>query len=404
MPSTTRAGSLTGDRSTPPIAAGDLSGHGAVSPGRVAAAALSRHNNFDLVRLVAACQVVVHHTAVLLRIPLPAPVHYVLAALPGVPIFFVTSGFLLTGSLERDSNLLRYGSNRALRIYPALWVCFAVTLVLLGTSGFLSRSTVLSLHGAKWIIAQLAVALTNPSQVRHWGSGVPNGSLRTISIELGFYVVLGLLWLVLRRLGRATEGLVLVSIAGASLFLAAVADVHAYATTTSGKLLTESPFPWLWMFFIGVVARRYWSSLGWAVVGRAWLWTPVAIVCYHVIPGAGAPSGAGWLGEFVSKCVLGLMAISWAFTAPRTADRLLRGVDISYGVYLYHFLWINTAIHEGWPRNWGTAALIFVITVGCALVSWFTIELPALRLKSKAPSSWSELLRRGRERNPQFTD
>jgi peptidoglycan/LPS O-acetylase OafA/YrhL len=210
--------------------------------------------------------------------------------------------------------------------------------------------------------------------------------LWTISVEIGFYVVLGALWLVIRRLRRRAGVLLLAGVAGASLLLAAVTGTGQDPTAVSTKLLGSSPFPYLWVFLIGSVARLCWPYVRWAVAGRAWLWTPLAILGYHVIPGAGNPSGIGWLGQFAGLLLLGLMAISWAFTATRTADRLLRGIDISYGVYLYHFLWINTAIQEGWARNWATAGLIAVITFGCALSSWFAIELPALRLKNRVPT------------------
>ena len=86
---------------------------------------ISRNNNFDLIRLLAALQVLIWHGAVHLDVfDKIYGLLNVLFQLPGVPIFFTISGFLITHSLERSNfQLKKYFQNRALRIYPALWVC-----------------------------------------------------------------------------------------------------------------------------------------------------------------------------------------------------------------------------------------------------------------------------------------
>ncbi|MES2796182.1 MAG: acyltransferase family protein, partial [Bacteroidota bacterium] len=92
-----------------------------------------RQNNFDLIRLFAALQVLVYHLLnhfkVLDIIPfLPE----VLNQFPGVPIFFFISGFLITSSYNNPNSTLKtYFKNRFLRIYPALWVCLLFTIILL---------------------------------------------------------------------------------------------------------------------------------------------------------------------------------------------------------------------------------------------------------------------------------
>ena len=95
------------------------------------------NNNFDLLRLLAAAQVIYLHSVFFLdrdeRGFLPL-VDFVASVFPGVPIFFVISGFLVSQSYERSHGIRDYARKRALRIFPALWICFAVTLALL--SGF----------------------------------------------------------------------------------------------------------------------------------------------------------------------------------------------------------------------------------------------------------------------------
>ena len=57
-----------------------------------------RPNNFDLIRLAAALQVVLLHSIENLGLRLPAAM-VPLTWFPGVPVFFVLSGYLIGGQL-----------------------------------------------------------------------------------------------------------------------------------------------------------------------------------------------------------------------------------------------------------------------------------------------------------------
>ncbi len=377
----------SGERAAGPA----ISGHGAASPGRLAAAGLSPHNNFDLIRLAAAAQVAIVHTSSLLGLAIWSPVRYVLLALPGVPMFFVTSGFLLAGSLERDSSLARYAQNRALRIYPALWACFAFTLIVLTVSGVVDVPLLASAHGVGWVAAQLSIASTTPAQVGRFGvGGAPNGSLWTIGVEVGFYVILAFVWVLLVKRARpalADLGLALIALVS---FVAAAAGGAGPIAGSTGltKVFVSSPFPYVWVFFIGVLARRRWGRVRPVLEGRAWLWVPLAVLVYHLLP-APTPQPVGvaaWAGLAADRVLLGLAMLSAAYTATTLADRVLRGVDISYGVYLYHFVLIGAVVQAGISPSWGIALLVLAATVALASVSWLVVEAPALRLKARPRS------------------
>lgn len=92
-----------------------------------------RVNNFDLLRLLAALQVAVVHSIGILK-----PTGYFASLLgvcldrfPGVPIFFVISGVLISKSYERSDSLRDYLRNRCLRIFPGLWVCLVVSVAVI---------------------------------------------------------------------------------------------------------------------------------------------------------------------------------------------------------------------------------------------------------------------------------
>ena len=150
---------------------------------------LNRNNNFDLIRLIAAFQVLLWHGAVHLKVFDSLFVFLSLIfQFPGVPIFFTISGFLISYSLERNNfDLKKYFKNRSLRIFPALWVCTIFTAILLFLFG---KMTVLK-DEISWFLAQISFFqfYSSPS-LKSWGVGHPNGSLWSIAIELQFYLIL----------------------------------------------------------------------------------------------------------------------------------------------------------------------------------------------------------------------
>jgi len=101
-----------------------------------AAAASGRDNNFNLVRLAAATAVVVSHSfALATGDPAAEPLWSTLGITLGglaVVAFFMTSGYLVGGSLLSNGQPIRFAVARALRIYPGLWVALLLTVFVLG--------------------------------------------------------------------------------------------------------------------------------------------------------------------------------------------------------------------------------------------------------------------------------
>ena len=74
---------------------------------------LSKNNNFDIIRLFAAFQVMYSHiSAYFFNEPIQIP--FFLSHLPGVPIFFFISGFLISLSFEKNSSTKFFFINRFL--------------------------------------------------------------------------------------------------------------------------------------------------------------------------------------------------------------------------------------------------------------------------------------------------
>lgn len=353
-----------------------------------------RVNNFDLIRLFGALQVAVSHSIVHLKADALLPLYYFLGYLPGVPIFFAISGFLVSLSWERAPSWQQYAINRALRIYPALWAAFVLAVVILLACHIYPGSPG---EFARWLAAQLSfMQFYNPPFIRGFGVGVINGSAWTIPVEMQFYVALPFLAFVARKSWRRWAALIVLS----GLLMLAVRLIDARSIV--GKLVTVTLLPWLFYFLMGVGLRYLYrarpgifrgKALDWA--GIYALWVAIEIV-FHI------PGATENVLNPVSIVLLGCLTVSAAFTLPSLATRLLRENDISYGVYIYHMPFVNLILFLGLLGVFGlVAALSLAVTM--AILSWRFIERPALNLKGYsvhwrtrsgvARHSWSHWIR-----------
>lgn len=362
----------------------------------------SRFNNFDLVRLVAAAQVVfVHaigHTAVLANgQPWLRDLIDIIVLFPGVAVFFVVSGFLIAKSHERLRDEPRvFAWHRVLRIYPALFACLALSLVVLGLFGFLTRETTGSPTFWAWLGGQMTFAqFYNPEFFRSFGLGVVNGALWTISVELQFYLVLPIIYaLIFPRSARRRLGWALL-VASFLVSFGAFWYVDAGINGPGGfkhapmpaKALFVSLVPHWWMFALGILIHRHWERVGRFLEGR-FVWhfagyTIFAVSRQLLLGRDTAWSSVYYLGYFPERILLATATISAAYTTRGLSSRLLGGDDISYGVYIYHFLVINVLVEMGTMTGLASVATVFGLSATLGLASWHLVEKQALALKGR---------------------
>lgn len=366
-----------------------------------------RQNNFDLIRLLAAAQVVVAHaighTELVNRIPpWGKQLFDALMLLPGVPIFFVISGFLITKSYERNPEDLKgYFWRRALRIFPALWVCLAVTLVVLGSFGFLNPDFSLSPTFIAWLAGQLSFfQFYNPDHFRDFGIGVANGALWTITVELQFYLFIPIFCYLAARQSQArilTAALFFISF---GLYCVMDHFVNGPGGFTGApiafKLLHVTLVPHLWMFLLGILIHRNFESLKTWIEGKFLYYLgayAVFMALQHwLIPDRSVPF---YLAYLPSRTILAFATIAGAFSVRPLSNRLLAGTDISYGIYIYHSIVINVFVQLGMMTSMIAVPLVYAASITLALLSWHLIEKPALACKSLSPLSlWTRLRER----------
>ena len=71
-----------------------------------------------------------------------------------------------------------------------------------------------------------------------------------------------------------------------------------------------------------------------------------------------------------------------AYTLPQTAKKLLRGNDISYGIYIYHGLLLTIIVQMKWQPNINLAMVIAAAYV-LGYLSWIFIEKPFIKRKKQ---------------------
>jgi peptidoglycan/LPS O-acetylase OafA/YrhL len=356
---------------------------------------ISRENNFNLIRLLAAFQVLLWHAHEHLKLPgYIDRVIYMLRFFPGVPIFFTISGFLIFYSYHRNPNNGKYFRNRFLRIFPGLWVCFIFTVLILICCGFLTYHNIFSGAFFVWIGTQVSfLQYYTPAFLRGFGVGTPNGSLWTIPVEVSFYVFVPVAFWLKKRLNVSENVMIaafFVLSLSYNLFIRLHFLGHADEEPNLIKLLRLNLFPYLFYFLIGSAAYFNWDKIRRFYEGKG-LWWLGAYIAYYLIASVWLkaytpnyfPNTAGLIGTVM----LSLTTLALAFTNNQLSNRLLKGNDVSYGMYLYHMPVINLFLFLDVSGIWS----IFYLIIGAillAMASWILVERPAISLKKESQKQY----------------
>jgi len=349
---------------------------------------IDRNNNFHLVRLIAAIQVMILHCRGHLSVVLPGKTENAVDFLkhfPGVPIFFTVSGFLIFWSYERIYGQLgRYFKNRLLRIYPALYLCLILTVLMI----FFSLGADVILQNAKafsiWLEGQLTFfQFYTPDFLRSFGTGVPNGALWTIPVELQFYLLVPVLMWAYRRFGQKAIWSVLALSVIFYAWMKVAGQSNAVAKFSKVFVLT-----YLYNFCFGILLYINWSRVRTWLEGQFLVWITIYlcfVLLFYYILHAYVPSYTPGPIGIMATLILSVTTISLAFSFRGLAARTVGETDISYGVYIYHIPMVNLLLMLGMSGRTRYLFLSFAGTFVMAILSWFLVEKRFLKLKKIAP-------------------
>jgi peptidoglycan/LPS O-acetylase OafA/YrhL len=81
----------------------------------------------------------------------------------------------------------------------------------------------------------------------------------------------------------------------------------------------------------------------------------------------------------IANVLLAITVISAAFSFKTVSNRILGNTDISYGVYLYHMVIVNSFVMMGLLGEVKYLVSVVLLTIGFAIFSWNFIEKRFLR-------------------------
>ncbi|MBU6320515.1 MAG: acyltransferase family protein [Alphaproteobacteria bacterium] len=332
-------------------------------------------NNFNLLRLVFASMVAIYHCVKLSGVdawtPLTAPLS--VAAEIGVQGFFVLSGYLVMGSLERSSSIASYAEKRVRRVVPA----YAVTVLAcaLGALWWVGDARADLSAVARYIVWNLSFLNFMEPNLPGVFVGNPqteiNGALWTLKIEVLFYLILPILAWILRVAGGMRWLLLVAIYVSAELWRAALEQVSA-STGQAVWIELSRQLPGQMSFFIVGVAFYLWrEALTWRSLLPA---LGVGLFLLSVTVPAAEPLRALGLGVTSLWC-----ALAW----PQLFDAARWG-DLSYGVYIIHFPILQVIVALGLFAS--SPALASGVSAAAILLGsvlmWWTVERPSLRADS----------------------
>ncbi|HRH65313.1 MAG TPA: acyltransferase [Bacteroidia bacterium] len=331
-----------------------------------------RLNNYDLLRILAAIQVVISHGFHHLGLDKSSLFFRLIEYFPGVPVFFTISGFLISASFEKNPELKNYFTNRALRIFPGLWVCILFSIL---TSAIVGHVNFLNPVTLPWLIGQFSfVQFFNPDFLRGYGTGVLNGSLWTITVELQFYILLPLLYLVMNRI---KSGNIFIWFMLAIFFALAVVLDSLPFTETQNKFLAVTFLPHYYMFLAGMLLQRLNVFSSHFISGQGIFWMLLFLLYCVFVPDFG-------MKPFIGKLILAVLTIAVAYTLPGLSKKILKGNDWSYGTYIYHMPVMNIIVEKGMTGNYLVFIYALLATLTLAGLSWKRVEEKFIRMKKKS--------------------
>lgn len=304
----------------------------------------------------------------------------------GVDVFFVISGFLITGLIARELDvgrfsLIEFYNRRIRRIFPALIVVLAVTLALgwfwmlpqafaqLGSDSFASAA----------FLANIALLLQS-GYFDVESARKPLLHLWSLGIEEQFYLFWPLLLMVAARLRMSI--LTLAAVLGIASFLLNVAWIGANPVATF-----YLPFTRAFELLAGAVLACGWNNFnqsGTASDRRAW--TGVALIAASVAMLDSHSAFPGWWAVLpVAGSTLLLSApAAWVNRVLLASPPMVWIGLISYPLYLWHWpLLVFGGIIKFGPLTLPERELILLAS---GLLAWATYRFVEIPFRFGRPS------------------
>ncbi|MCU6726494.1 Uncharacterized protein conserved in bacteria [uncultured Clostridium sp.] len=337
--------------------------------------AQNRNNNIAMIKFIAAIMVITGHMAYILGVSLPIVMGTGIQII-GVKIFFLIGGYLITKSWLSDPVPKRYAEKRFMRIVPPLLVYTIIAILFSGI--FLSTLTLkeyftnpVTWKYLKNIIFCIEYFLPGVFQNNIYPNAV-NGSLWTLPVEVGLYIVIPIVIKVL-KLDKEKKHILLYTITvGVCLFQ--LLHLLCFPTWTCIYYQTDwaSAMALVPYYFIGMLyaISNLHEKLNLQLACFLMLITPCI-------------SRGEIVNEIILYTVFPYFVFSFAFSPKAYFSNVFSKGDISYGMYLYGFFvqqiianyLVNTSININKTRMlWLIVSIL--VTIIMALITNKIVEKP----------------------------
>ena len=351
-------------------------------------------NNFDILRLALALLVMVSHCFV---------IYYgkSIDTEPGmiltrnqtdigsiaVNCFFIISGFLILKSFDNSSSTIDYLKRRALRILPAFFVAFLISLLLVGPLGTIDREHLFGQWKTYYTSIDKRQVLTDLIMLKaphvpeclakvHIAGRV-NSSLWTIQYEFVCYLLLPLLAFC-RLLQNRIVVLGLFLAAYITLVLQEHANMFLFELEHDNVFSDYIKLTYLPRFFAYFLSGSCFYLYRDVIPRKRILFIlsiiAIAVSCFWV-------KGINLTFPIAGSYLLNYVAFHPNASFPNFA----RNGDFSYGVYLYAWPIQQLLMYflHGYLNVFTLFCLVLPIVFFAAYLSWHYIEKPFLSLKKR---------------------
>jgi peptidoglycan/LPS O-acetylase OafA/YrhL len=334
-----------------------------------------RDNNFNLIRFLAATLVILSHSYSLTGLDDPLQKYGETLGLLAVDVFFITSGFLVTGSLFQRKSVISFVTARILRIYPALIAAVLFCVFVIGTAYtrlpislyFSDNGIYRFLFHNMTLLGKLEFNLPGVFENNPLKNAV-NGSLWTLPVEVRLYASLTILsgFFYIKKIKQSERFIKYAILSCCAISTALFIYYYEFSCYTYGTLRCVS------MFFIGAAC--------WVLRHRIIISHTISLFLLALPP--------LFLWDIKVFFIL-LHLVTWYFVlyAAYAPDSFIRRFnlfgDYSYGLYIYAMP-IQQSLAQSYSgiNNVKMFLFSFLLTLFLAVISWHLIERPMLQKKT----------------------
>lgn len=321
-------------------------------------------NNLDLVRIIVATMVIWSHAFALTfgngaNEPLFKFLKVTYAGALGVDIFFFMSGLLVTNSILSKKSVSKFIISRFFRIFPALLLLILITVFIIGPIVSTLPISEYFRQSSTWnyffqnLYLKTNYLLPGCFETNIWPADV-NGSLWTLTYEVACYIFLVSVFVLSKGKSRIINVTIIVVV-----FLAFLPNNYLLSIFNRSFIIATIPMA---CFAIGAFFALNKEKI---------------TLNINLLVGLLLLSLVFWRFETIISIVfpITISVFFLLFSTNKTVLKLMPKYDISYGLYIWHFVIQQIVfLYFGSMNVYLFFIITFILTAAISLLSYVFVE------------------------------